>query len=101
MAKRSHKPNFGSSFKGLNKSNSKAWELILPYLKFSYNRATSKTAGLSLFKIVYGIDPLSPLDIFSRPLDEKPSLEASERVEKIKHLHEQVKLKTVKSNASY
>jgi len=85
----------------LIKSNSKAWDLTLPYDEFAYNMAASKTTGLSPFKIVYGVEPLSPLDLIPRPLDEKPSVEASKRVEEIKHLHEQVKLKIEKSNASY
>jgi len=63
--------------------------------------APSKTTGLSPFKIVYGVEPLSPLDLTPRPLDEKSSVEASKRVEEIKCLHEQVKLKIKKSNSSY
>jgi len=52
-------------------------------------------------KIVYGVEPLSPLDLIPRPMDEKPSVEANKRVKEIKHLHKQVKLKIEKSNASY
>ena len=37
---------------------------------------------------------------YLRSTDEKPSVEASKRVEEIKHLHEQAKLKIKKSNAS-
>jgi len=55
----------------------------------------------SSFKIVYGIEPLSPVDLIPTPLDEKPSVEASKRVDEIKRLHEQVRLKIKKSNASY
>ena len=44
---------------------------------------------------------MSPLDLTPRALNEKPSLEASKRVEEIKHLHDQVKLRIEKSNASY
>jgi len=62
--------------------------------------APSKTTGLSPFKIVYGVDPLSPLDLIPRPLDEKSSMEASKRVEEFKCIHEQVRLKIEKSNAS-
>jgi len=90
----------GALLRALNKFNSKAWDLILFYGEFSYNMAPSKTIGLSPFKIVFGIDHLSPLDLIPRPSDEKLSVEASKRVEEIKHLHEQVKLKTKKSNAS-
>ena len=67
----------------------------------AYNIAPSKTIGLSPFKTVYSIGPLSPLDLVPRPLNEKPIVEASKRVEEIKHLHDQVRLKIEKSNASY
>ena len=63
--------------------------------------APSKTTGLSPFKIVYGVEPLSALDLTPRSLNEKPSVEASKRVEEIKHLHQQDKLRIEKSNASY
>jgi len=87
--------------RALIKTNSKAWDVILPHVEFAYNMAPSKTTGLSPFKIIYGVEPLSLLDLIPRPLDEKPSVEASKRVEEIKRLHEQVKLKIEKSNASY
>jgi len=61
----------------------------------------SKTTSLSPFKVVYGAEPSSPLDLAPRPLDGKPSVEADKRVEEIKHLHERVKSKIEKSNASY
>jgi len=91
----------GALLRALIISNPKAWDLILPHAEFSYNMAPSKSIRLSPFKIVYGVEPLSPLDLISRPLDEKPSVEASQRVEEIKCLHEQFKLKIEKSNASY
>jgi len=83
----------GALLRALIKSNSKASDIILPHAEFAYNMAPRKTTGLSLFKIVYGVEPLSPLNLIPRPLDEKPNVEASKRVEQIKCLHEQVKLK--------
>jgi len=70
------------------KSNSKAWDLILHYVEFVYNKAPSKTTCLSPFKIVYGVEPLSPLDRIPQTMDEKLSMEVSKRVQEIKHLHE-------------
>jgi len=69
--------------------------------EFAYNMAPSKTTSLSPFKVVYGVEPLSPLDLVPRPLDGKLSVEADKGVEEIKHLHERVKLRIEKSNASY
>jgi len=91
----------GALLRTLIKTNSKVWDLILPYTEFAYNMKPSKTTDLSPFKIVYGVEPLGPLELIPRPLDEKLSVEASKWVEEIKCLHEQVKLKIEKSNASY
>ena len=91
----------GALLRAFIKTNSKAWDLIFPHAEFAYSMAPIKTSGLSLFKIIYGIEPLSSLYLTPSPLDEKPSVGASKRVEEIKRLHEQVRLKIEKSNASY
>jgi len=91
----------GALWRALIKFDSKAWDLILSHAKFAYNMAPSKITSLSPFKIVYGVEPLSPLDLIPRPLDEKLCMEASKRVDEIKRFHEQAKLKIEKSNASY
>jgi len=95
------KQTLGALFRALIKSHSKAWDLILPHVEFTYNMAPSKTTGLSPFKVVHGVEPLSPLDLVPRPLDGKLSVEADKRVEEIKHLHERVKLRIEKSDATY
>jgi len=77
----------GALLRALIKTNSKLWDLTLPHTEFAYNMALSKTIDLSPFKIVYGVEPFSLLDLIPRPLDEKSSLEASKRVEEIKCLH--------------
>ena len=53
----------GTLLRALIKPHAKAWQLLFPYDKFAYNIAPSKATGLSPFKVVYGIDPLSPLDL--------------------------------------
>ena len=62
--------------------------MMLLHAEFAYNKAPSKTIGISPFEVVYGVDPSGPLDIISRPLDQKPSADAEQRVEEIKTLHE-------------
>jgi len=91
----------GALLRALIKSHSKAWDLVLPHVEFAYNMALSRTTGLSPFKVVYGVEPLTPLALTPRPLESKPSSEANKRVEEIQHLHEQVKARIEKSNASY
>ena len=51
--------------------------------------------------MVYGIDPLGPLDLVPRPLDQRPSAEVDQRVEEIKKLHERVRDRIEKINATY
>ena len=63
--------------------------------------APSKATSLSPFKVVYGIDPLSPLDLTPRPLDQKPSTDATVRVEQIKKVHELVRSRIKKTNEAY
>jgi len=85
----------------LIKPQSKVWDLLLSHAKFAYNKALSKATRLSPFKVVCGIDPLGPLHLVPRHLDQKSSADAQTRVEEIKKLHEQVKVRIEKSNLSY
>ena len=80
------------------KPHAKAWDALLPHAEFAYNRAPSKATSLSPFKVVYGLDPLSPLDLTPRPMDQKPSADAASRVEEIKKIHELVRSKIEKTN---
>jgi len=68
--------------RALIKSNAKVMDLLLPYDGFACNKAPSKTTGMSPFKVVYGTNPLSPLDLMPRATDDKPNMEASKRVVK-------------------
>jgi len=80
---------------------STAWDLLLPHAEFAFNKAPSRTTGVSPFKIVYGLDPLGPLDLVPRPLDQRPSADAEQRVKEIQQLHEKVQARIEKSNLSY
>ena len=53
----------GTLLRALIKRHAKAWDLLLPHVEFDYSRALSKATDLSPFKVVYVIDPLSPLDL--------------------------------------
>jgi len=83
--------------RALIKFNTKAWDLFLSHAEFSYNNALNKTMGMSQFKVVYGIDPLSSLDLVPGATDE----EASKRVEEIQKLRDLVSTKEEKFNAFY
>jgi len=51
--------------------------------------------------VIYGTNPLSPLDLIPRPLDQRPSADAAAKVEEIQKLHELVKAKIEKTTLSY
>ena len=70
------------------KKNIKEWEECLPITEFAYNQARHSTIGKSPFEVVYGFNPLSPLDILPLPLQERINLDASARVTHLKKVHE-------------
>ena len=91
----------GVLLRTLIKSNLKSWDQLLAHAEFAYNKTPSKTTGMSPFKVVYGIEPLSPLDLTPRSMDSRPHVEATKRVQEIQELHKKIKGKIEQSNASY
>jgi len=67
----------------LIKPHAKARDLLLPLTEFAYNKAPSKATSLSPFKLVYGIDPLSQLDLILWSSGQKPSVDTAKRVEEL------------------
>ena len=49
------------------KKNIKTWEDYLPHAEFSYNRTIYSATKFSPFEIVYGFNPLTPLDLSPLP----------------------------------
>ena len=78
-----------------------AWDLLLPHVEVAFNKAPNRTVGVSPFKIVYSLDPLGPLDLIPKPMDQKLSVDAEQRIAEIKRLHEKVQVQIEKSNMSY
>ncbi|XP_062115055.1 uncharacterized protein LOC133829215 [Humulus lupulus] len=50
--------------------NIKTWEDCLPHVEFAYNRSTHSATKFSPFEIVYGFNPLTPLDLSPLPVFE-------------------------------
>ena len=53
----------GVLLRALIKSNLKSWDQLLVHAEFAYNWSLSMTTDLSPFKVVFGVKPLSPLDL--------------------------------------
>ena len=74
------------------KGNLKTWEEWLPHVEFVYDQVTNSTTSFSPFEVVYGFNPLSPLDSIPLPNDSsiliKDGLSSATFV---KDLHERVR----------
>nr|GEV69639.1 hypothetical protein [Tanacetum cinerariifolium]GEW68482.1 hypothetical protein [Tanacetum cinerariifolium] len=79
----------GSLLHALITTNLKQWEELLPRAEFAYNRAPNKTTGISSFKVVYGFNPSTPLDLAILDTISKFSKEASDLAMKIQTIHQQ------------
>ena len=87
----------GTLLRALINLQSTAWDLLLPHAEFAFNKMPNRTTSVSPFKIVYRSDPLGPLDLIPRPMDQKPSVD-EQRVAEIQKLHEKVRARIEKSN---
>ena len=69
--------------------NLKNWEECLPHVEFAYNRSVHATTNHSPFEVVYGFNPLTPMDLLPLPL-EKANLDGKQKADFVKVLHERV-----------
>jgi len=84
------------------KKNIKSWEECLPHVEFVYNRVAHSTTQHSPFEVVYGINPLTLLNLLPLPnIFDFKHKDAQAKVEYVKRLHEQVKAQIAKKNESY
>ncbi|GKV13414.1 hypothetical protein SLEP1_g24421 [Rubroshorea leprosula] len=71
--------------------NLKNWEECLPHVKFAYNRNVHSAINCSPFEVVYGFNPLTPLDLLPLPIDEQASLDGKKKAKVVRQLHERVR----------
>ena len=73
----------------------------MPFIEFAYNRSFHSTTSHSPFEIVYGFNPLTPLDLLPLPVDARVSLDGHNKAEMVKKLHESVRQHIEKKNEQY
>nr|KYP63257.1 Transposon Ty3-I Gag-Pol polyprotein [Cajanus cajan] len=84
------------------KGNYKSWDEYFPHIEFAYNRVVHKTTKISPFEVVYGFNPLTPLDLI--PLPDSSHYfhkEGVSRADFVKKLHEKVKTHIQQQNERY
>ena len=57
------------------KNNIKTWEDCLPHVELAYNRIIHSATKFLPFKIVYGFNPLTPLDLSPLPMSKHVNLD--------------------------
>ncbi|KAF7815025.1 Transposon Ty3-I Gag-Pol polyprotein [Senna tora] len=67
--------------------NLKNWVNCLPHIEFAYNRVVHSSTSFSPFEIVYGFNPLTPLDMLPLPSSEQTNLDGKKKAEFVQGLH--------------
>ncbi|GKV06979.1 hypothetical protein SLEP1_g18793 [Rubroshorea leprosula] len=75
-------------FHSIIQKNLKNWEECLRHIEFAYNRSVHSTTNCSPFEVVYGFNPLTPLDLLPLPIAERASLDGKKKAQVVKQLHE-------------
>lgn len=81
--------------------NLKQWEKCLPHVEFAYNRAVHSTTSYSPFEVVYGFNPLTPLDILPLPTNEFANFDGNKKADFVRELHAKVRANIEKRNEQY
>ena len=92
----------GTLLRTILKKNLKSWEECLPHVEFAYNRAIHSTTNCSPFEIVYGFNPMTPLDLLPMPnITVFKHKDAQAKADYVRKLHERVKAQIKKKIESY
>ncbi|GKB80584.1 putative reverse transcriptase domain-containing protein [Tanacetum coccineum] len=93
--------SLGNLLRSLIGDNAKQWDLILPQAEFAYNRSVNRTTSKSHFEVVYGENPIIPLDLVSVLEVGQFSKEGADQSEQIKELHRSVQEQIIRHNKQY
>ena len=70
----------------------------MPHVEFAYNRSVHSSTHYSPFEIVYGFNPLTPLDLSPLPMHEYSKLDGAKKANFVKQFHEKVRQNIEKKN---
>ena len=70
----------------------------MSFIEFSYNMSVHSTTNMSPFEIVYGFNPLTPLDLLPLPVTKRESLDGHRKAEMVKKHHETIQQQIHKRN---
>ncbi|KAK4278380.1 hypothetical protein QN277_016233 [Acacia crassicarpa] len=91
-----------SLLRAVIKKNIKSWEQCLPHVEFAYNRVVHSAIHYSPFEIVYGFNPLTPLDLLPLPNNSVfQHKDGKSKAKFVRKLHENVKANIEKKVESY
>lgn len=83
------------------KTNLKSWEECLPHVEFAYNHSKHSATTFSPFEIVYGFNPITPLDLFPLPSSQQVNLDGARKADFVQSLHEKVRANIERRNDQY
>ena len=66
-------------------------KIFLPLVEFAYDRSVHFATKYSPFEIVYGFNPLTPLDLIPLPVSEHVNLDGKKKAEIVKQIYEKAK----------
>jgi len=91
----------GALLRTVLKSNPRRWEDLLSTVEFSYNRCRHSATKMTPFEVVYGRNPLTPLDLTPYPRKDTDSPTADRLADYIKELHTRTRTQLERKAAQY